>query len=246
MAPNLLLIDIGNTRVKALLCKREGKSTPIALETPEALLSWTTSPIAYIDTRLDPQWRSTLEKIGAEELSVERGFPVPTRYSKRLGPDRAAQLIAVWHARTYPALIISLGTACVIDYIDKTGEHQGGIITAGLHLRAEALAQSTGRLPKVTFHPNPPLWGQDTSEALQAGLLLGMAFELRGWIETFGKLTPPTLWVSGGEAELLRPYLPDHAIFVPDLTLCGACLWWHFLHTGEFPSSSSPCGLSLP
>ncbi len=241
----LLALDIGNSRIKAAFFTDTGEAQPVALRRPQDLTRWTHSPIAYIDTRMDGRWRAYLQELGALELVTELGVPFPTQYSARLGPDRAAQLVAAWQAKRFPAVVLSLGTAYTLDYLDGEGLHVGGVIGAGLSLRLRALAHFTGRLPRIKPAPVSPLLGTDTTEAMQVGALRGLAFELVGWLEALPS-SPQVLWLCGGEAPLLLPYLPSYAIFAPDLTLRGAWLWWHFLR-GESPSLVGfPSGPSSP
>mgnify|MGYP000106106582 CR=1 FL=1 len=221
-----LVIELGNSRTKMARFPAEAPPTVVTLKSPPELEKWAGEQIVFLDTRSDPVWRAALARLGAQELRTAQGLPFRTAYSTRLGPDRAAQLVAAWQAKSFPALVISLGTACVLDYLDKDGVHRGGIIAPGLHLRLWALHHRTGRLPLVAPIENPPLLGQDTPEALQSAALYGLAWELQGWIR---QLNPQTLWLTGGEAEKIRPYLPSGSIFAPDLTLTGAWLWWQFL-----------------
>lgn len=240
----LVVLDIGNSRIKAALFSESGEAKSITLRSPRDLTAWGDMPIAYVDTRMSPRWRDPLAELGALELLPELGLPFSSRYSTQLGPDRAAQLIAAWHAKRFPAAVISLGTAYTLDYLDAEGMHLGGVIGAGVSLRLRSLAHFTGRLPRVKPAPRVPLLATNTTEALQAGALRGLTFELLGWLKALP--TPPqVVWLCGGDAPLLRPYLPTYAIFAPDLTLLGAWLWWHFLR-GEWPSSAgSPSGHSF-
>nr|BAL56518.1 hypothetical conserved protein [uncultured Bacteroidetes bacterium] len=230
-----LVVEIGNTRVKVATFHEKKLIRTAILESPGELEEWIEKPIVFLDTRRSPLWREALRSYGAEELTTTLGVPFPTRYSTELGPDRAAALTAVWAEKRFPATLISLGTACVVDYLDATGYHQGGVITAGLSLRLWALAHRTGRLPLVEPAPTPPPLGTTTQEALQSGCLRGLAHELAGWIQQLG---PASLWITGGEAPLLLPYLPSHAIFAPTLILTGAWLWWLYLQERGFSGSS--------
>ncbi|MCS7189455.1 MAG: type III pantothenate kinase [Bacteroidia bacterium] len=231
----LLAIDIGNSRVKAAFFSKKGESTPIWLPSPAAVLEWKDYPIAYVDTRGETAWRQVLSQVNAEELNISRKIPFNTAYTNRLGPDRIAQILAAWHVGEYPAVVISLGTACVIDFIDERGHHQGGVITAGIGLRLRALLEGAAYLPQVEPALSPPLLGKDTTEAIQAGVINGLGFELQGWLRALAA-PPAKIWVCGGESEYLRSYFPSDTIFVPDLTLRGVWLWWHFIHEGSFPS----------
>ncbi|MEN2992568.1 MAG: type III pantothenate kinase [Bacteroidia bacterium] len=231
----MLLVDIGNSRVKAAWAHPDATLQRVTLRRPADLRHWAGKPIVYVDVRRAEPWRRVLRELQATELTPNLGLPFPSAYSQTLGPDRAAQILAAWQAGKYPAVILSLGTACVLDYLDEAGRHQGGIITAGAHLRLRALGTSTGLLPILAPCEAPLAFpGRTTEEALQIGVVQGLAFELQGWLRYLAsEQTSPTLWVTGGEAPLLLPLLPTDAIFVPDLTLRGMWLWWHALQKGS-------------
>ncbi|MCX8112786.1 MAG: type III pantothenate kinase [Bacteroidia bacterium] len=240
MASSVLCIDIGNSAVKAARFSPRGRLLSFwRMESPRELVGLEGEFIAYIDTRLDSEWREVLSAQGAVELTMACGVPFSSDYTPRLGPDRAAQLIAVWEAKRWPALVLSLGTACTLDYMDEKGRHRGGIITTGIDLRLRALAAHTGRLPKVQPTPNPPLLGKDTPEAMLAGAIHGLGLELKGWIELL-KSPNTTIWITGGEAELIRTALPSDAIFAPELTLRGVWLWQRFLRRSGGSSPTIP------
>ncbi|MCS6789782.1 MAG: type III pantothenate kinase [Bacteroidia bacterium] len=231
-----LVVDIGNSRVKAALFDESGKYKAFIAQRPEELPISKLTNIIFIDTRGEALWREYLLHRGAEELTSAKPLPLETFYSKELGADRAAQLVAVWYQRQFPAIIVSMGTAWVIDILDKRGIHLGGVILAGAHLRLKALHTHTGKLPLYPLPSlSPPLIGICTQEALQAGAFWGTLLEIQGWLGWLtASLPQATLWVTGGESALLLPYLPVQTIFAPELTLQGAWQWWNYLR-GYFP-----------
>ncbi|MCS7296803.1 MAG: type III pantothenate kinase [Bacteroidia bacterium] len=233
MEGSVLIVDIGNSQVKAAIFSDRGElKQRFLFLSPEELIGFDDMRIFYLDTRMDGSWRRVLAQQGAVELSVEKGFPFPSAYSQRLGADRAAQILAVRESGSWPAVVLSCGTACTIDYIDAQGYHRGGVITAGIHLRLLALAEKTGRLPRIEPRMKAPLLGTDTEEALLAGVVGGFQLEISQWIRQLemrgGSLR---VWVTGGEADFIRSVLPSHSIFAPDLTLRGAWHWQQFLRS---------------
>lgn len=234
METPIVCIDIGNSTIKAALFSLEGKMQPYPLQKPTDLTTLIGRQIAYVDTRLDTEWRAALEAVGAVELSTASGLPFRTLYTMQLGPDRAAQLVAVWSEGSFPSVVISAGTACTIDYMDREGIHRGGMITAGIHLRLRALAQHTGRLPHTFPVKSPPLLGCHTVQALQAGVIGGFQREVLSTLtalqSTYG---PFQIWLTGGEAPFLQDALPASTIFAPELTLRGVWLWLQYLSGGS-------------
>lgn len=242
MEAHTLCIDIGNSTVKGAFFSEGGELLKLQrFSTPYEVIQLAGKPITYIDTRLDEEWRKVLLELGAEELHVGRGIPFPTDYSQQLGPDRAAQLVAAWVARRFPAVVLSVGTACTIDYLDREGHHRGGSITAGIRLRLGALAEKTGRLPALLPRSEVSLLGLNTEEAIQAGVVGGFQAEIAGQITRLRqRLGDFTLWVTGGEIEFIRMALPADAIFAPELTLRGVWLWQRFLHSSGDSSRIIP------
>lgn len=198
---------------------------------PKELPLHEASHVTFLDTRSEPLWREYLLRHGAEELTASRPLPLKSDYSKELGADRAAQLVAVWYQRQFPAIILSMGTAWVIDVLDREGVHRGGIILAGAHLRLKALHSYTGKLPLYPLpSSSPSSIGTRTQEALQAGAFWGPLLELQGWLSWLKTTLPQaTLWITGGESLFFLPYLPIESIFAPELTLEGAWQWWNYL-----------------
>ncbi|MCS6895955.1 MAG: type III pantothenate kinase [Bacteroidia bacterium] len=232
MEAPVLCIDIGNSAVKVGYFSSDGLPTEVRnIESPTDIPE-IAGQIAFIDTRMDSEWRNALLSRGAVELTVEKGIPFPSKYTTQLGPDRAAQLTAVWESGTFPAIIISLGTACTMDYIDAHGVHQGGIITPGINLRLRALSEKTGRLPLVSAAPLHTLLGKSTKEAIQIGVVSGFCLELNARIKQLRRsLGPFRIWITGGEAHIIKDTLSSDAIFAPDLTLRGVWLWQRYLRS---------------
>lgn len=226
-----LIIDIGNSRVKAALFDERSIIRSFIVRQPEELPIHEASSIVFVDTRGEASWREHLLRRGAEELTATAPLPFQSIYSQELGADRAAQLVAVWYQQRFPAIILSMGTAWVIDVLDERGVHKGGVILAGAHLRLRALHHYTGKLPLYPLPSSSPSpIGTHTQEALQAGAFWGALLEIQGWLSWFRATFPQAaLWITGGESAQFLPYLPIESIFAPELTLQGAWQWWNYL-----------------
>ena len=235
MATTCLALDIGNSRIKAALI-HEGH--PIQVFTPRTrhqLRRWRQQyphlPLYAIDTRNHPRWKALLSELHACSLEITAGVPFPTHYAATLGPDRCAALSALFYTAQKPLLYLSFGTALTGDILDAQGTHLGGFISPGLHLRLKALHQHTGRLPRLSPPLSlPPLWGTSTPEAIWIGTFRALISEIQSYLSTLQTtLGPHHLYISGGEASLIAPFLPQPVTFVPDLTLIGVWYWQRFL-----------------
>ena len=72
-------------------------------------------------------------------------------------------------------IIIDLGTATTFDCVSAAGEFLGGVIAPGLAVSADALCNSTARLPRVEFDVPSRALATNTVQALQSGLVYGYA-----------------------------------------------------------------------
>jgi len=235
MAATCLALDIGNSRLKAALLHQgqvaETFTPKIRLQFRRWRERYAALPLYVIDTRNDPAWKALITELDGRFLEAPAGLPFPTRYAATLGPDRCAALCALFYTAERPLLHLSFGTALTGDLLDANGTHLGGFISLGLNLRLKALHQHTGRLPQLPAPQNlPPLWGTSTAEAIWIGTLHGMLAEIQSYLRgAQTTLGPYHLYISGGEAPLLEPFLPQSVTFVPNLTLIGVWHWQRFL-----------------
>lgn len=161
-------------------------------------------------------------------LQVDEHIAVPVSVAydrKRLGSDRMAAVVGA-HALApegVSLLVIDLGTAITYEQISPKGEYAGGNISPGLYTRLKALNHFTSRLPLI-HEIAPPVrdFGQTTSEAITAGVLRGVIYEIKGYIDE-AKASDPNVkvYVTGGDAPLIEQYLPEGVCVEPDLVLYG-------------------------
>lgn len=103
------------------------------------------------------------------------------------------------------------------------GNIPGGNISPGLYTRLKALNHFTSRLPLIQ-EITPPVrdFGQTTSEAITAGVLRGVIYEIKGYIDEAKAADPNVkVYVTGGDAHLIEQYLPEGVCVEPDLVLYG-------------------------
>lgn len=226
-----LIIDEGNTLCKAYvfsgdaIIAHESASLLSDKQLCDLVKQHNISKIISSTTRRDvfilPQ---ELQQISHTTLSTHTPLPIGIDYKtpETLGRDRIAA--AVGARSLLPetnVLIIDMGTAITIDFIDNQGVYHGGIISPGAKMRARAMNQFTGCLPLVELPANAELTGKSTEEALQFGILNGIRFEIDGYISRYMHLYEGLqVIVTGGDAELI-----DHKrvsiIFEPDLVAIG-------------------------
>lgn len=126
-------------------------------------------------------------------IVFDNSVPVPIRNlygtPQTLGPDRLAA--AVGANALYPGknvLAVDFGTAITIDMVSDKGEFLGGNISPGAETRFRALHKFTGKLPLLTLRETDErLIGQDTHEAINNGVVNGIVYEIKGYIDDLNK-----------------------------------------------------------
>jgi type III pantothenate kinase len=199
----ILLLDVGNTRVKwAQLL--DGALTPqqslLHREVPEE--EWTRQ---LFRERFRPQrllvanvagatmesiirreaqrlWQLTPEFAAsqAHACEVTNAYPQPAS----LGVDRWLALIAARHLAPGWACVIDAGTALTIDGLDATGLHLGGLIIPGSRMMMEALLEETGDIARKAREysgfaagniAENSVFANDTARAVASGAFYALA-----------------------------------------------------------------------
>lgn len=161
-----------------------------------------------------PQWL----QVTRQALGIMNHYP----QLNEQGPDRwAAVLGAHQHYPQQNLLVISAGTAMVIDTLLANGDYLGGSIAPGLGLMKSALHQATARLPHArgTLQAFP----QSTLDAIETGCLraiIGSVEQALSAAIAHGHPIDQVI-VFGGDAAYLQPLLHAKAIAMDNLVLDG-------------------------
>ncbi|UOQ66317.1 type III pantothenate kinase [Hymenobacter volaticus] len=232
-----LTLDIGNTAVKygcfeddALIetadCTLDELTVAIRRLTPKhAIISSVTATTS--------EWASLLKaELMGEVLEFRPAttpLPLQNAYATphTLGADRLAAAVgAAWRRPNQDTLIVDAGTAIKCDLVEGGHTFRGGSIAPGLQLRFRALHTFTGRLPLVELPSNleapVPLTGDNTTAAIQSGVLNGAAAEVNGLIDRYREQFPELgVVLAGGDAGFFQPRLKGLIFAIPELVLIG-------------------------
>jgi len=151
---------------------------------------------------------NTLHRRSQHFVLFDHNTPVPiiNKYDtpQTLGQDRLAA--AVGAKSLCPdenLLIIDAGSAITYDFVTDNGEYIGGNIAPGLKMRFTMLQRMTKKLPLVDAEENEliPLFGTNTRDAIVAGVVRGVAYEVKGYMRTLKeKVVHYQTFVTGGHA----------------------------------------------
>jgi type III pantothenate kinase len=150
-------------------------------------------------------------------------FTTPVGKPETIGADRLALTAAAVHY--YPTknnLVIGMGTCVTYNFINKYHEFVGGAISPGMEMRLKAMHQFTAKLPLVKADSNVPLIGYDTDTNILTGVVLGMAKEIDGFIDSYKeKFGNFNVLLTGGDLVHLACHLKNKIFADPDLIFKG-------------------------
>ena len=140
-----------------------------------------------------------------------------------IGADRIAlSAAAVLQKPGQNNLVIGLGTCITYNFLNVRNQFLGGGISPGMYMRMKALNSYTAMLPIVEPHWNVPLIGYDTKTNIQSGVVLGMAMEIDGFIDTYReKYNSFNVFLTGGDAMHLGTHLKNKIFADPELLFKG-------------------------
>jgi type III pantothenate kinase len=230
-----LIIDIGNTRAKVAIIDNneiiEVKAfDKLTIEKIRKLLQSfpgiSRCIIGNVGKKSALLFRYLKDKFEVcIELSGNTLLPFTNLYESKStqGADRIAAIAGT--KRLFPetdVLIVDAGTAITIDFIDASGIYKGGNISPGIASRFKSLHDYTQQLPLLDKNEVHNLLGKNTSEAIEAGVLNGIVFEIEGYINDLLKnYKHLKTIITGGDAEFLSGKIKNTIFVESNLVLTG-------------------------
>ncbi|MBL1432893.1 MAG: hypothetical protein COC09_08450 [Gammaproteobacteria bacterium] len=245
----ILLVDIGNTRIKWTIAEggilseqdavshelRPGLNTNLdqlamldqhwaEFETPERVVianGLTAVPVRHIESWVKQHWLCppTYLTTSKAELGVVNAYD----RHQDLGIDRWMNLLASHHLVGGAACIIDCGTAVTVDAIKANGTHLGGCILPGVTTMRNALNQ----MGAITIeHPGQNALSS-VNRSTKSGVYCGTLYAVTKAIDAIIVDMKKELGgdarciITGGDAELIRPLLQIHAHHEKDWVFQG-------------------------
>lgn len=134
------------------------------------------------------EWREMLTAHFGEvnsvivEPGVRTGVPVLTDNPREVGADRIVNSLAALRIFGGPAIVVDFGTAITYDVINPAGQYVGGAIAPGIEISLDALGRRGAQLRKVELLRPRSVIARNTVEALQSGMVFGMASQVDGLV----------------------------------------------------------------
>ena len=234
----LLLIDAGNTRTKWAVttphAKIQVRGTIATADLNAASLKRIAAKfpahraiLSCVVPRLVPEFQHAfgrrLQTLTGKSPELPISFAL--RNPAKLGADRIAAAVAAHADGTWPAIIISCGTATAISVLNARGQFAGGIIAPGLQAQLDALVGATAQLPRTTIRAPRKLPARSTRDAIRAGVLLSFQGGVREMVLRLRESLPgsatPRILLTGGDAAHLERVFGRQAELRPLLVFEG-------------------------
>lgn len=232
-----LCIDQGNSRTKVALFREDGsiaknlmyKSfTSADVERLFSLYPIQDSIVSSV-VNIDPAVVNVLHRLSSRFILFDHKTPLPLRNCyqtpETLGQDRIASAVgASYICPKQNLLIVDAGSAITYDFVSAEEGYLGGNIAPGVKMRLTVLRQMTKKLPAVEVEENAfiPLFGKNTHEAMAAGVIRGIIFEVKGYMRALNEQgTPFVTFVTGGNAPYILGNLQTEVRHEPHLVLKG-------------------------
>ena len=233
MASTTLCFDFGNTRLKAALFVDSALEDLIVLkdesiETARALLDQFQPEKTILSSVIDhdPQIENLLSsstKFHKLSHLTKLPFTLVIGKPETMGADRLALAAAAVYF--YPEknnLVIGSGTCITYNFINKFHEFIGGAISPGMEMRLKSLHHYTAKLPMIKADWNAPLIGYDTPTNILSGVVIGIAKEMDGFIDSYEeKFGNFNVLLTGGDIGILASHLKKEIFADPELIFKG-------------------------
>lgn len=241
----ILLVDIGNSRIKMASCDRgqlnvlqavphDRQTFPqVALdmlaqlsEVPHKVVVANVAARTHTEVLADfceRHW-GLIPHVLTTPLA---GDGITNGYTEhqQLGIDRWAAMVGAW--RRYQGLqcIIDAGSAVTIDVLARDGIHQGGVIIPGVNMILNNIVTAVDGINEAglqDMYPAPVL-GRSTRECLLAGgysAVIGAVERVMAHVRSISSDNVYCV-ITGGAAQNLLSSLPENCICLPNLVLEG-------------------------
>ncbi len=246
MTNKALLIDIGNSRIKwALNDPARGVvaqgSANNDLSSNEFGQLWKDLEVpahVVVSNVFDPAAESNLRRwcvihwqrepwflrSGDGTLGIINGYMEP----ETLGSDRIAALLGARSLCQGDVVVVDCGTAVTVDWLDREEHFRGGVIFPGLSLLNDVLTERTAKVSAGFMRLPVPesVLGTSTDSCIASGVHFGLAGAIDRFVAEIkqarsNKQGAFEVFLTGGDAERLHPFIQSQMTHEPNLVLFG-------------------------
>lgn len=133
---------------------------------------------------------------------MKTGMPIQYDNPREVGADRIVNAVAAYEKLKCALIVVDFGTATTFDVISADGSYQGGAISPGVGIAADALFDRASKLPRVEFTKPAQVIAKNTINSMQSGIFFGYVGLVEGIVQRMKKeiATTPKVIATGGLA----------------------------------------------
>lgn len=229
-----LVIDIGNTKVKAAVFELDTLKESISFDENDMELHITnlldahpisSSIVSSVkkDTDKYGQFFDNLPSLIVLDHQTEVPFENLYKTPETLGIDRIALVSGA--VSLYPnknVLVMDAGTCITYDFVTSDQRYLGGAISPGIDIRYRSLNTFTSKLPRLSLTDDFEITGKTTSEAIHSGVINGLIQEIKGVINQYKEeYLDLTVILTGGDTKFLFKQLKNSIFAHQNFLLYG-------------------------
>jgi len=243
----LLCCDFGNTNAKFAVYSFNGKKkfhktfnlTKINID-DFAAINFTAASISSVVPQVSNEFASQIKSrfkiepfvIGHKSksnLSINYNTPESLGIDRICAAEGAFSLFkdevvdTFIHQRDF-LIVIDFGTATTINIVSGIGVFEGGIIMPGVHTMINSLYSNTAQLPQIDVRDYLNFIGKDTKSSIASGILNSVVSLIdKTYTHLKNNLDAEDIYIyiTGGDATLIQPYIKFENKLVDDLVLSG-------------------------
>ncbi len=190
--------------------------------------------IASVVKPLSPVFGGAVEQLfGVKPLfmgpGVRTGLDIKIERPAELGADIAAGCVGALSLLPPPFVVVGMGDATTLTYIDKNARLCGVLISPGAFAGIQSLSRLAAELPVISLEPPRGLLGKNTVDSMNNGAVYGAAAMVEGLVErlreSVGEPDLPVI-ATGLLCDAILPYCRMDIRREPDLVLLGLKKVW--------------------
>ena len=165
--------------------------------------------------------------IGVHSLVVgpglKSGMALQIDRPETLGGDIVCGCAGAFEKYGGPLIMIFMGTATVIAYVDANRVYHGGVIAPGVGISLDALTSKGALLPAVDLQAPKKAIGTNTVDCIRSGVVNGSACMIDGMVERFAQETntPCKIIATGGLAPQIIRSCKHEIVYDENIILEG-------------------------
>ena len=170
-----VFVDIGNSSIKVWKGACRAKSYSHSNRSVKSIVRQANGNGLWVSSVVPKVSRIFILEAKRVKVSLKilkpKDVPLRTLYRGGIGIDRLLGLFGALKLREKNSVVVDVGTAITVDFMNADGVHLGGRIMAGPEMIARSLTNKTAKLPYVSPKKGRGVksLGKNTRESLAAG-----------------------------------------------------------------------------